>query len=162
MTYLKANDTKSKRVIIPLKVAEEDYQGKIPGHVGLLRQTQGRTYVQYCPYSGIETSMMQMSAIPIAFMRGFYAERTVIIVIVRARVERAAEQSNNEPLTILLTPAKWLRGGQNRPTVRKGGGCPPRPPAASPSAYFPMQKAAKISPKSSSGRTVPVMLPKAS
>lgn len=32
MTYLKANDTKSKRVIIPLSVGEEDYQGKkFPG-----------------------------------------------------------------------------------------------------------------------------------
>ena len=114
MTYLKANDSKSKHGIIPLAAGEEDYQGKIPRHVGLLRQTQGRTYVQCCPYSGIETSMMQMSAIPIAFMRGFYAERAVIIVVARARVERVAEQSNNEPLTILLTPAKWLRGGQNK------------------------------------------------
>jgi hypothetical protein len=32
MTYLKANDTKSKRVIVPLTVGEEDYQGKkFPG-----------------------------------------------------------------------------------------------------------------------------------
>ena len=28
MTYLKANDTKSKRIIVPLTVGEEDYQGK--------------------------------------------------------------------------------------------------------------------------------------
>lgn len=32
MTYLKANDTKSRRVIVPLTVGEEDYQGKkFPG-----------------------------------------------------------------------------------------------------------------------------------
>ena len=32
MTYLKSNDTKSKRVIIPLKIGEEDYLGhKFPG-----------------------------------------------------------------------------------------------------------------------------------
>ena len=39
ITYLKANDTKSKRVIIPLRVGEEDYQGKkFPGMLAYCTQ----------------------------------------------------------------------------------------------------------------------------
>ena len=41
MTYLKANDTKSKRLIIPLTVGEKVYQGnKFPGMIAYCTKRQ--------------------------------------------------------------------------------------------------------------------------